>query len=361
MKIHYPTLLVNESIARRNLQRMAEKAQRSGVSLRPHFKTHQSAEVGAWYRDYGVEAITVSSVRMAKQFADAGWQQITIAFPVNWLEIDTLNDLACRVQLGLIVEAPETVAYLRDHLKHPVDIWIDVDTGYGRTGVAWDDNLVLTTLGLAIQPISGLRLRGVLTHAGHSYKLAAVDDIRGLWQQTAQRMSQARDFLAGHGFGGLQVSVGDTPTCSVMPAFNGVDEVRPGNFVYYDVSQAARGACALDDIAVAVACPVVATQPERNQIVIYGGAVHLSKDHTQQGGQNVYGLVARLKSNGHWSAPLPNTRLVSLSQEHGIIHTDDATFQHFQVGDVLAVLPVHSCLTANLLHAEQVVLAATPA
>ena len=357
MKITQPTLLINEHIARRNISRMSDKANSSNVTLRPHFKTHQSEQVGAWFRDYGVTQITVSSVQMAQQFAAAGWQDITIAFPVNWLQIDALNALAAQITLGLIVESPETVVFLRDNLRAPVDIWIDVDTGYKRTGVAWDDNFSLTTLGLAIQPVHHLRLRGVLTHAGHSYALRDADAIRDLWHETAQRMTHAHDYLASHGFGGLQISVGDTPTCSVMPEFTGVDEVRPGNFVYYDLSQAQIGSCTYEDIAVAVACPVVAKQAERNQIVIYGGAVHLSQDRLPADGAMLFGLATRLKANGTWTAPLPNTYVVSLSQEHGIIHTDDATFNQIQVGDVLAILPVHSCLSADLLRPGQQIVA----
>lgn len=78
-----PTLLVNPQIARRNIAFMAEKAYRQGVRFRPHFKTHQSAVVGEWFREQGVQAITVSSVDMARYFADHGWQDILIAFPVN--------------------------------------------------------------------------------------------------------------------------------------------------------------------------------------------------------------------------------------------------------------------------------------
>ena len=83
---------------------MAAKAQRHKLKFRPHFKTHQSATIGNWFRDAGVKAITVSSVSMAWYFADNGWDDITIAFPVNVLEISEINSLAARINLNVLVE-----------------------------------------------------------------------------------------------------------------------------------------------------------------------------------------------------------------------------------------------------------------
>jgi D-serine deaminase-like pyridoxal phosphate-dependent protein len=128
-----------------------------------------------------------------------------------------------------------------------------------------------------------------------------------------------------------------------------VDEIRPGNFVFYDLSQLAFGSCRLEDIAVAVACPVVAMRTDHRQIVIYGGAVHLSKESMRGSkGQLIYGQIATFKS-GSWSSIDDGNEVISLSQEHGIVQATDTLFEHTKVGDILLVLPVHSCLTANLL------------
>ncbi len=81
--IEKPTLILDESRARRNLARMAAKARQQGVRFRPHFKTHQSVEMGGWFREEGVSSITVSSVDMAVYFAQAGWDDILIAFTAN--------------------------------------------------------------------------------------------------------------------------------------------------------------------------------------------------------------------------------------------------------------------------------------
>ena len=159
--------------------------------------------------------------------------------------------------------------------------------------------------------------------------------------------------MCGQAFGDLKLSVGDTPACSVLDDFTGVDELRPGNFVFYDLMQLRGGACTVDDVAVAVACPVVGIHPERNELVLYGGAIHLAKDHlVRPDGSPDFGAVALLTDQG-WGAPLAGAWLRSLSQEHGILRatpeTFAAVFGGLQVGDLVAVIPVHSCLTADLL------------
>ena len=73
-QIDQPALLLDDDIARRNIDRMVVKAARNQVIFRPHFKTHQSAEIGEWFREKGIEKITVSSVEMAEYFANNGWR-----------------------------------------------------------------------------------------------------------------------------------------------------------------------------------------------------------------------------------------------------------------------------------------------
>jgi D-serine deaminase-like pyridoxal phosphate-dependent protein len=349
--ITVPTLLVDEGRCRRNLRRMADKASASGVRFRPHFKTHQSARVGDWCREAGVEAITVSSLRMASYFADHGWRDITVAFPVNLREIDTLRRLAGQVHLGVILDSPEVAAQLVHLVREPLNVWIEVDTGDERSGVAWDDPYTATLIAGALRGLPSVTLRGVLTHAGRSYSLRSPEAIRGVYHETVNRLNAVRAALAAAGSPGLMLSLGDTPCCSLVEDFSAVDEIRPGNFAYYDVMQAVIGACQVEDIAIAVACPVVSKNAIRHQLVVYGGAVHLSKDTVvDRHGRVLFGLVTRPVAEG-WGAPLANTYVRSLSQEHGVIQTDAATFEQVRIGEVLMILPVHSCLTADLLKA----------
>ncbi|MBN1218445.1 MAG: alanine racemase [Anaerolineae bacterium] len=346
--IQKPTLLLDRQRAIRNIERMVAKAQRSDVRFRPHFKTHQSAQVGEWFRLFGVQAIVVSSVTMARYFAQHGWLDIVIAFPVNILEIESINQLAGQIYLGLLVESPEVVHFLANNLAAPVDVWLKIDVGLGRTGILWSDVDRCIAVATQIEAKSLLSLRGLLTHAGHTYRARSKTEIETIYHDVVARMNQVRDRLLATGIGPVELSIGDTPSCSVVDDLSEVDEIRPGNFVFYDVMQLQLGVCQEEDIAVAVACPVVAKHPERRQLVIYGGAVHHSKDFIIDNDRPVFGYVARLTGDG-WGPRLPGVYVSGLSQEHGIITADEETIGQVQIGDALAILPVHSCLTANLL------------
>ncbi len=347
--ITHPTLLLDEARCRANIARMAAHAKASGTRLRPHFKTHQSAQIGEWVRAEGVTSLAASSLRMAAYFADAGWDDILVAFPVNWREIDLINNLAGRIRLGLIVESRETVRFLGATLQHPVDIWLDVDTGYHRTGIDWQANDEAVGLAALISAAPMLRLRGMLTHSGHSYKGRTPAEIQAVYDETVTHFNSLRDHLAANGYTGLELSLGDTPSCAVVDDLSAVEEIRPGNFVYFDWMQVIIGSCKVEDVAVALACPVVTKNTARSQIVVYGGGVHLSKDSfVDRKGRTTFGAVT-LPTDTGWSAPFGDTYVVGLSQEHGVLQVAPEDFDRIQIGSLVCILPVHSCMTADLM------------
>ena len=145
------------------------------------------------------------------------------------------------------------------------------------------------------------------------------------------------------------LSTGDTPSCSLIGDFSGFDEIRPGNFVFFDLMQYFLGSCNFDEIALIVACPVVEKNLRRKEIIIYGGGVHLSKDHIKaNNGETIYGKAVLLNGNG-WSAVSKNDFVRTISQEHGIIISSDELFRSVNIGDLIGIVPVHSCMTADLL------------
>ena len=347
-KIEKPTLLINETVARRNIQRIAEKVRAQQIRFRPHFKTHQSDQIGEWFRAEGVTAITTSSVDMAIYFAGHGWDDITIAFPANLRQSLIIADLAQQIRLGLLVESVETVEALAQAVDAPVDIWIKTDVGAHRTGLAWDDFETAARVAGAVNCVPHFRLRGLLTHAGHTYTARGREEVCRRSADSTGRINQLRDRLHEKGLGPLEVSIGDTPAASICDDLGAVDEIRPGNFVFYDAQQVQIGSCDWSDVAVALACPVVARHPERGEVVVYGGAVHLSKDFVSADDQRHFGLVC-LPTNEGWSAPLPGAYVSALSQEHGMLHLPADSLAQVKIGDLLCILPAHSCLTVTLM------------
>ncbi len=343
-----PTLLIQEKRARLNIQHMNRKAQRSGVTFRPHFKTHQSAQIGEWFREVGVEKITVSSLTMAEYFARHGWKDITVAFPVNIREHQLIQKLARQIRLNVLVESEETINFLKTNIKSELEIWMKVDVGYHRTGISWDDGNTLIKLAERIRKTHH-RLGGLLTHAGHSYHARGNLQLIEIYNDSVKKLSHARDVLASAGISPLKISYGDTPTCSVVDQFVGVDEIRPGNFVFYDVMQLQIGSCSENDIACAVVCPIAAKHPERKELLIYGGAIHLSKEFIlDEKGRKIFGYLAPWDGTS-WGPIIPSCWVSALSQEHGIIHARSDLIQNIKVGDLLAILPVHSCLAMDLM------------
>ena len=347
--IKKPTLLLDSDQTRKNIQWMVQKASAEDIRLRPHFKTHQSAAIGEWFREAGVTAITVSSVDMGAYFADHGWKDITVAFPVNWREMDEINALAQRIKLNLLVESVESTQFLDEHLETTLDVWLKIDVGNQRTGLSKDNPKTIAQVASAIEHSPKMHLKGLLTHAGQTYRAGSVEAIQQVHLDTLAQYKYIKNYLAVLGIARLEMSVGDTPTARLAPEFGPmVDELRPGNFVFFDAHQLKIGSCCSDEISVAVACPVVARHPERNEVVIYGGAIHLSKDTIQADGHTAYGLVALPDGEG-WSAPLEGAFVRTVSQEHGVVRLVAEDFHRVQVGDIVCILPAHSCLTLQCM------------
>ena len=343
-----PTLLLDKKRCLRNIQTMVDKANRAQVRLRPHFKTHQSLEVGQWMQSIGITQATVSSLTMAKYFADGGWTDITVAFPVNVLEIETINDIAAKATLNLLFIDAESVSKLNHQLTSPVNAFIKLDTGYHRTGVIFDNFEQLDEIISTIEQSANINFKGFLHHAGHSYHARSEEEVAQVHDESLANMEVTFDKYSSR-FPNIEISVGDTPTCSVMSEFGCATEIRPGNFAFYDLMMVQITACTYDQIAVAVACPVVAKHPERNEIIVYGGGVHFSKEVITEKDDKYYGVVVENDGQLGWQKPIEGAFLKKISQEHGTIQAPKDFIEQIQVGDIIKVLPVHSCMTADLL------------
>lgn len=348
MEITRPTLLLNKDTVLRNIETMVSKAAKLHVNFRPHFKTHQSAEIGQWFRAAGVKGIAVSSLTMANYFADAGWDDITIAFSVNILEIPEMNELAGRIKLNLLIENMEGLAALQQQITWHTGVFIKIDTGYNRTGIEFNRTLLIDQLLAVIQKSPLLQFRGFMAHTGHTYQANSTHDIFSRHFDALLKMKTLRTRYQNE-WPELIVSLGDTPSCSICEKFDGVDEIRPGNFAFYDLMQFKLGVCKLTDIAVRMVCPVVAIHPSRNEVVIYGGAIHFAKDSIINiDGKPLFGRI--IINDGDKNILLDERNyLHSLSQEHGILKITPRDMIYFKPGKLIEIIPVHACLTANLM------------
>jgi D-serine deaminase-like pyridoxal phosphate-dependent protein len=324
---------------------MKDRADFYGLELIPHWKTAQSREIGLWAQEIGIRQITCSSIRQANYLADQGWDNIHIAFPFNIREIESVNKITESQSLSLQIVNLETASFLDAHLTNPVGFMIEIDAGYGRTGVHLSDSKLIESLLNLASKSTKLRFMGFYLHPGHTYYK---DDKKKIYEESVDALSSLKSRYSTD-FPYLKTRIGDTPGCSVAEEFGDIDQMGPGNFVFYDLMQANLGSCQKSDIAVALAAPVVDVVHDRKEILVHGGGVHLSKDFiTDSGGQKIFGEVVLFDETG-WRIPSEVSILKSISQEHGLINASQELISNIKVGDLIGILPVHSCMTADCM------------
>lgn len=348
-RVTTPAFLVDRSIVARNCARMREKAAASGVVFRPHVKTHKCAEIGRMQHGGLTGPITVSTLAEAEFFARGGFRDITYAVPIGPDKLARAAALAQRIdRLSILLDSEAVLRALESFAAaHGVtfDVFLKVDCGYHRAGVD-PESPDSVRLAVALARSESVRFQGLLTHAGHSYHARDVEEIRRVAAEESGCLTRFRALLPAEGLGDTLRSVGSTPTASVVERFSECDEVRPGNYVFFDAFQATIGSCSISDCAVSVLTTVIGSYPERETLIIDAGALALSKD---LGPDHIdpdfgYGLVC--DSELH---PLP-MRLTALSQEHGRISASTS----IPAGTRLRIIPNHSCLTAAMYDVHHV-------
>jgi D-serine deaminase-like pyridoxal phosphate-dependent protein len=190
-------------------------------------------------------------LKWPRYFASDGWDDITIAFPLNIRQLSEIEELASDVNLGILIETIEAAQALGLRRSSRFNIWIKIDCGLHRAGVDWQDTPRVHAIIKEVQKFPNLHPAGLLTHAGNTYSARSPEEALSIHTETNKRMRQLRENL---GIPELSISIGDTPGCSLSKFFTGIDEIRPGNFIFYDAEQLEIGSCRPEEITVAMAC-----------------------------------------------------------------------------------------------------------
>ncbi len=329
-----PALLLDLDVLERNLRHMSERARELGVSLRPHVKTHKCVEIGLGQRELGATGITVSTLEEARAFADAGFDDVTWAFPVVPGRIDEAAALARRIRFGVVVDSAESVESLAA-TGAPFPVWLKLNGGNARAGVDPDSSEALE-LPARIAGARNLEFAGLLSHSGQAYRARSPDHIRRIAEEERIRAVTLAERLRHEGFPVPGISVGSTPSMERVARLDGVTEARPGNYALYDFTQVSLGSCRPDRCAATVLATVVSSSRSRGTSVVDAGALSLSADPGPSNlGRRTMGEIYEDYGRGILRR---NARLTSLSQEHGLVSAP------LPLGERVRVLPNHSCL-----------------
>ena len=351
-----PSLLVERARLEANLAAQQARADRAGVALRPHVKTHKSPALARRQVALGAQGLTVATVAEAEAFAGAGFSDLVIAREVvDEALFRRIADLMAQgVRIAFLVDtaAGADLAggfFAGEGLR--ADVLVEVDTGHGRCGVLWDhDDAEALVRHVAGRP--GLRLRGLLTHGGHGYfgprEGEAPED--ALKRAMAEERDRLLGLAARLGAAGLLdpaeavLSLGSTPTFSRFEnAERGgfrITEARPGNYVFHDAMQAALGVAPLAACALTVQAAVLSIHRDddgTDRVFLDAGKKTLTTDTGW--GTTGYGLLLHSPST---MKPLPHARLGALSEEHGWVEVPGGST--FDVGDRVRVVPNHACV-----------------
>ena len=344
-----PALLLDADILERNVKRMAEKVARLGARLRPHVKTHKCIEIGRLQQRHGARGITVATIAEAQAFAKAGFDDITWAVPLPVSRLGEVIRLARKVTLRVLVDSEAAARALAARAARAglrVHTWLEVDCGYHRSGVN-PESAANVAFARRIAEDPALEFDGVLTHAGHAYHARTAEERAAIARQEREVTAAFAAKLREAGIAVPCVSVGSTPTMAATDSLAGVDEVRPGNYAFYDWMQAAAGVCAVEDVAVSVLATVISHQKGADHCIVDAGALAMSKDQGPGPAELRRGLgpVHRALAGSGLEDDLA---LVAVSQEHGFLGGAAGVEGRFAVGERVRIMPNHSCLTAAM-------------
>jgi len=332
-----PYLLIDGPQMERNILGMADAARENGVALRPHVKTHKIPGIAKVQLEAGASGITVAKLSEAEVMADGGIEDIFVAYPlVTEAKIRRAVRLAERVRLVVGVDSLEGARRLSAAAEgHILEVRLEVDTGLRRTGVPLDE-----AVGLAgeIEAMDNLDLTGIYTYRGAVLGGSKTLELEKAGLEEGQLMVSLAVMLRERGIGVDDVSVGSTPTAEHVAKVEGVTEIRPGTYVFYDRMQARLGVCSLDECAAMVVCTVV-SRPARDLAIIDGGSKTFATD-VAPGAEPL-----NLEGYGH-VVGYPDAVLERLTEEHGMLSVDEDC--DLQVGDTVQVIPNHICSTVNL-------------
>lgn len=329
-----PALIVDLDRLEGNIVRMAALAREGGKQLRPHIKTHKTPEIARMQLASGAVGLTVAKLGEAEVFADAGFTDLFMANEVvGAAKVERLIALLKRVKLSVGVDSTEAATALSEagtRAGIEVPVRMEIDSGLGRAGVRTVDGAV--ELGKILSGMTSLRLEGIFTHEGTSYRADAAERASNC-AAAAEKIRAVRQRLAEIGINTEIISVGSSPGAKYMAPESGITEMRPGNYVFNDTMQLQFGAV-VQDCALSILATVI-SRPDAETAILDSGTKSLSGDRALEGSKH-----GRLM--GH-----PEVIFDWASEEHGHLDLRGSSYNP-RIGEKARVIPYHACACTNM-------------
>ncbi len=344
--IETPAVLIDRVKLEANLQGMQELAQEHSLVLRPHAKTHKSVEIGRHQVELGACGLTVATVDEALVFGNHGVASITISRPVVSPEkFERLfASLPQGVDLRVVVDSElgvEAISGRAAASGRKPGVFIKVDVGLGRCGVDPEGRAALE-LAQLIDDDADLEFRGILSHAGQAYAAGSPDEAADIAEAERLTMLAVRDGLVDGGISVPEVSVGSTPTVLAAKSFEGITEIRPGNYAFLDLLPIGVGVVTEEQVALTVLATIISKNSR--YFVTDAGSKTLTSDSGVHGMTGTQGFGAAYPEDRYLS-PDHRLRVEGLSEEHGKLARTDFDLP---VGSRVRIISNHSCPVANL-------------
>ena len=314
-----PFLAFDDGVVQSNIERVQDMCDGAGVDLRPHIKTHKSAELTRRQLAAGAIGVTCATASEAIALGRAGVATdvfISVPIFVDGPKLQLIREaIGLHQALSLTVDSATVAESVIESVDASVTIMVEVDAGQHRTGL---DPFDAAELAASL----GLRFGGFVTHGGHGYAPGQAD------AAAADERRSLAEALSAFGSGRV-LSAGSTPTLGETLG-TPVTEVRPGTYVYGDHQQLLLGSMEAEHISGGVIATVIHSEPGR--YVIDAGAKSLSKDR-----------VSWIESFGGVVGD-PGSVIEGLNDNHGMVRS---AAPH-TVGERVLVVPNHICPVVDL-------------
>ena len=348
-----PSVLVERSRLFDNIARVQTAATARGLRLRPHAKTHKSPTIARWQLDAGAVGITLAKVGEAEVFANAGVPDIRLAYPVPPTTAPRLLALMSRARMSIVVDHPAVASAWSQAMQdggQVLDVLVKVDVGYHRCGIDPASPHAIDFIS-EVARLPGLRFRGLLSHAGHSYGVSAETALGEIASAEAATLGRLAEATRARGVDVDEVSVGATPTVRYSLDQTGLTELRPGNYVFFDLTQIALDAATVGDCALSVLATVVSA-PAPDRFVLDAGSKTLSSDAARgPAPSRGYGAICADLTAAELD---PGFVIDRLSEEHAVVEVARGR-SALEPGDRVRLIPNHACVVTNLADAVRLI------